>query len=39
MILRARCLLPIADAPIENGAAFIEGGRIKWIGRWKECPV
>ena len=39
MIIRARCLLPISDAPIENGALQIEAGRIKWIGRWKECPV
>ena len=39
MIIRARCLLPMTDAPIENGALQIEGGRIKWIGRWRECPV
>jgi cytosine/adenosine deaminase-related metal-dependent hydrolase len=39
MVIRARCLLPISDPPIENGAILTEGPRIKWIGRWKECPV
>ncbi|MGZ8901647.1 MAG: amidohydrolase family protein, partial [Limisphaerales bacterium] len=39
MIIRARTLVPMADAPIENGAFSIEEGRISWIGRWRECPV
>lgn len=37
MILRARVILPLADAPIENGAIVIKDGRIDWIGRWREC--
>ena len=39
MIIRARVLLPVASSPIENGAILVENGRIKWIGRWRECPV
>ena len=39
MVIRARCLLPVSDPPIENGAILTESGRIKWVGRWKECPV
>ncbi|HEX7862030.1 MAG TPA: amidohydrolase family protein [Verrucomicrobiae bacterium] len=39
MVIRARCILPISHPPIENGAVLTEAGRIKWVGRWKECPV
>lgn len=37
MIVRARCLLPIASDPIDNGAMVIEAGRVAWLGRWREC--
>lgn len=36
LILRARCLLPMGAAPIDNGAVALEGGRIRWIGRWRD---
>lgn len=39
MVIRARCLLPISDPPIENGAIVTENGRVQWVGRWRECPV
>jgi cytosine/adenosine deaminase-related metal-dependent hydrolase len=39
MIVRARCLLPLASAPIDNGAVVIDGPRIKWLGRWRDCEV
>src|SRR4051812_4513436 len=39
MILRARCLLPMSEAPIENGAIVSESGRIKWLGSWRDCEV
>ena len=39
MVIRARCLLPISEPPVENGAVLVEAGRIQWIGRWRECPV
>jgi cytosine/adenosine deaminase-related metal-dependent hydrolase len=39
MILRARCILPLGDSPIENGALVIKNGRIDWVGRWRECDA
>jgi cytosine/adenosine deaminase-related metal-dependent hydrolase len=39
MILRARCILPIGSAPIENGAISIDSGKIKWIGPWRQCDT
>ncbi|HVK58591.1 MAG TPA: amidohydrolase family protein [Candidatus Kapabacteria bacterium] len=39
MVIRARCILPLADPPIENGAIVTNQGRIQWIGRWNECSV
>lgn len=38
MIVRARCLLPMTAAPIDNGAVVVEHGRIQWLGRWRDCP-
>ena len=29
----------MVDLPIENGALIVENGRIRWIGRWRECPA
>jgi aminodeoxyfutalosine deaminase len=37
MIVRARCLFPIAAAPVDNGAIAVAEGRVKWIGRWRDC--
>lgn len=37
MIIRARCLLPLAEGPVDNGAVVLEEGRVKWLGRWPEC--
>src|SRR5262245_8798030 len=39
MIIRARCLLSMASAPVDNGAVAVEDGRITWIGRWRDCEV
>jgi cytosine/adenosine deaminase-related metal-dependent hydrolase len=39
MIIRARCLLPLASAPVDNGAIVIENARIKWLGRWRDCEL
>ena len=39
MILRARCILPLCEPPIENGALVLNDGRIKWLGRWRECAA
>lgn len=35
MILRARTILPIAAPPIEDGAVFIVGNKIRSLGAWK----
>jgi cytosine/adenosine deaminase-related metal-dependent hydrolase len=36
MILRARSLLPISSDPVENGAVWISGQRIRQVGRWRD---
>ncbi len=36
MILRARVVLPIAAAPIADGAVQLSRGRILAVGRWRE---
>jgi cytosine/adenosine deaminase-related metal-dependent hydrolase len=36
MILRARVVLPISRAPIEDGAVRISGNRISQVGAWKD---
>jgi len=36
MILRARTVLPISVAPIENGAIWVSGQRIRQVGRWHD---
>jgi cytosine/adenosine deaminase-related metal-dependent hydrolase len=36
MLVRARILLPIRRAPVENGAVAISGGRVVSVGRWSE---
>jgi cytosine/adenosine deaminase-related metal-dependent hydrolase len=36
MILRARTVLPISSAPIENGAVWVLGQRIRQVGRWQD---
>ena len=39
MIIRARCIQPIGERPIDNGAVVVESGRISWVGRWRECEA
>jgi cytosine/adenosine deaminase-related metal-dependent hydrolase len=34
LILRARVVLPVGRAPLENGAVLISGDRIVSVGRW-----
>jgi cytosine/adenosine deaminase-related metal-dependent hydrolase len=36
MLLRARAVLPLSRPPIEDGAIFIVGNRIRAVGRWKD---
>ncbi len=36
MILRARTILPVSRPPIENGAVFITGNRIRAVGPWSD---
>jgi cytosine/adenosine deaminase-related metal-dependent hydrolase len=38
MIFRARCILPVGQAPIDNAALVAESGSIQWLGRWADCP-
>ena len=33
--MRARWVLPVAGAPIENGVVDVEAGRIQSVGRWR----
>ena len=37
MIIRARCIQRIGEAAMDNGAMIIEGGRIAWLGKWRDC--
>jgi hypothetical protein len=37
MILRARKFLPVTAPPIENGAVFIDGNKIRAVGRGRIC--
>lgn len=39
MILRARCILPIGEEAIDNGALVIKNGQIDWFGRWAVCEA
>src|SRR5262245_34862711 len=34
MLLRARVVLPITRPPIDDGAVWISGNRIRAVGRW-----
>src|SRR3954447_6220595 len=36
MILRARCVLTMDGAPIENGAVVVRGNIIEAVGTWDE---
>lgn len=36
MIIRARLLVPMAGAPIDDGAVVISEGRIRHVGAWKK---
>lgn len=38
MILRARIVLPITSAPLENGAIQVSGSQITWVGPWTQAP-
>jgi cytosine/adenosine deaminase-related metal-dependent hydrolase len=35
VILRARTILPVSQPPIENGAIFISGNRVRAVGSWE----
>lgn len=36
MVLRARFIAPLTGPPIENGAVWIESGRVRHVGPWDE---
>ena len=36
MILRARIILPVSRAPVQDGAVRISGTRIAAVGRWRD---
>lgn len=36
MLIRARTLVPVGANPIDNGALWIEAGRIQAVGHWPE---
>jgi cytosine/adenosine deaminase-related metal-dependent hydrolase len=36
MLVRARILLPVCAAPVENGAVAISANRVVFAGRWRE---
>jgi len=36
VILRARTILPVSQPPIENGAIFISGNKIRSVGSWAD---
>ena len=37
MIIRARCIQPIGEDPIDNGAIVVDKGFVSWVGRWRDC--
>src|SRR2546422_7905502 len=39
MLLRARVVLPVAQPPIDDGAVWISGNRIRSVGRWRDMAV
>lgn len=39
MFLRARVVLPVARPPIDDGAVWISGNRIRSVGRWRDLDV
>jgi cytosine/adenosine deaminase-related metal-dependent hydrolase len=36
MILRAKIILPVTAPPIEDGAVFVAGGKIRSVSPWKD---
>ena len=36
MLLRARVVVPVSQPPIDNGAVFVSGTRIRAVGRWRD---
>ena len=36
MLLRARVIVPVSAAPIDNGAVLVSGKRIRAVGPWRE---
>jgi cytosine/adenosine deaminase-related metal-dependent hydrolase len=36
MLVRARILLPVRGAPVENGAVGVSAGRVTFVGRWPD---
>jgi cytosine/adenosine deaminase-related metal-dependent hydrolase len=36
MLVRARIVLPVCGAPVENGAVAISANRVASVGRWRE---
>src|SRR5271165_181611 len=36
MLLRARILVPMSLPPIQDGALWVAGGRVRAIGKWRD---
>jgi cytosine/adenosine deaminase-related metal-dependent hydrolase len=39
MLLRARAVLPITRPPIDDGAVWASGNRIRSVGRWRDLTI
>ena len=39
MLLRARAVLPITRPPIDDGAVWTSGNRIRSVGRWRDATI
>ncbi|HZL42810.1 MAG TPA: hypothetical protein VFD66_05980, partial [Verrucomicrobiae bacterium] len=38
LLLRARIVMPVSRAPIENGAVLVSGQKIAAVGSWENMP-
>ena len=39
IVLRARAVVPVCRAPLDDGAVKIIGKNIGWVGRWSDLPL
>ncbi len=36
MLVRSRVVLPVTAPPLEDGAVWLSGGRVRQVGRWRD---